>query len=77
MNDILKEYLDVFSEEQANTLPPHRKYDLEIQLQPITSPPWGPIYPMSALELLEMKTHLKDNLANGFIGPSKSVLQLL
>ena len=57
MNDILREYLDVicvgllddviiFSEEQANTLPPHRKYDLEITLQPDTTPPRGPIYPM-------------------------------
>ena len=35
------DYLDVFSEEQANTLPPHRKYDLEITLQPDTTPPLG------------------------------------
>ena len=62
----------VFSEEQANTLPPHRKYDLEITLQPDTSPPWGPIYPMSAPELVEMKTYIQDNTANGFIRPSKS-----
>ena len=45
------DYLNVFSEEQANTLPPHRKYDLEISLQPGTVPPWGPIYGKSALEL--------------------------
>ena len=45
------DYLDVFSEAQANTLPPHRKYDLDIPLQPGTTPPWGPICSMSALEL--------------------------
>ena len=63
------DYLDVFSETQANVLPPHRKYDLEIPLHPGTEPPWGPIYPMSALELAEMKTYVKNYLANGFIRP--------
>ena len=53
-------------------LPPHRKYDLEIPLQPGTKRPWGPIYPMSALELVEMKKHVTSYLANGFIRPSKS-----
>ena len=66
------DYLDVFSEEQANTLPPYRKYELEISLQPGTAPPWGPVYGMSAPELAEMKTYLKADLANGFIRPSKS-----
>ena len=66
------DFLDVFSEAQANTLPPHRKYDLDIPLQPGTSPPWGPIYSMSAPELTAMKTYVKEYLANGFIRPSKS-----
>ena len=66
------DYLDVFSETQANVLPPHRKYDLEIPLQPGTAPPWGPIYPMSAPELAEMKKYVQTYLANGFIRPSKS-----
>ena len=66
------DYLDVFSEEGANTLPPHRKYDLEIPLQPGTTPPWGTIYPMSAPELTTVKAYIKDYLANGFIRHSKS-----
>ena len=33
------DYLDVFSEAQANTLPPHRKYDLQIPLLPDAKPP--------------------------------------
>ena len=45
------DYLDVFSESQANILPPHRKYDLSIPLQPGAAPPWGPIYSMSTPEL--------------------------
>ena len=53
-------------------LPPHRKYDLEIPLQPGTKPPWGPIYPMLAPELAKMKKYVTSYLANGFIRPSKS-----
>ena len=39
---------------------------------PGTAPPWGPIYPMSAPELTEMKKYIRDGLANGFIRHSKS-----
>ena len=62
----------MFSEAQANTLPPHRKYDLEITLQPNTTPLWGAIYPMSAPKLVEMKIYIRVNTENGFIRPSKS-----
>ena len=65
-------YLDVFSEAQANTLPPHRKYDLRIDLIPGAQPPWGPIYSLSAMELAPMKEYIKSYLANGFIRPSTS-----
>ena len=66
------DYLDVFSEAQANTLPLHRKYDLHIPLLPNTTPPWGPIYGMSAIELATMKEYVRNYLANGFIRPSQS-----
>ena len=66
------DYLDVFSETRANVLPPHRKYDLEIPLQPGRAPPWGPIYPMSAPKLAKMKKYVQTYVANGFIRPSKS-----
>ena len=56
----------------ANTLPPHRKYDMEINLQPDKEPPWGPIYPQSAVELAAMKEFIQTNLKNGFIRPSVS-----
>ena len=66
------DYLDVFSEQQANTLPPHRKYDLQIPMLPNTKPPRGRIYSMSAVELVAMKAYIKAYLANGFIRPSQS-----
>ena len=69
---VYHEYLDVFSEAQANTLPPHRKYDLEIPLTPGATLPWGPIYSMSGVELATMKEYVRKYLANGFIRPSKS-----
>ena len=56
----------------ANTLSPHRKYDLEIPLKPSSAPPWGPIYSMSAPELVTIKEYIKTYLANGFIRHSKS-----
>ena len=62
--------MDVFSESQANTLPPHCKYDLQIPLLPDAKPPWGPIYGMSAVELATMKEYVRGYLANGFIRPS-------
>ena len=66
------DYLDVFSEERANTLPPHREYDMHIQLEQGKKPPWGKLYGHSAVELAAMDTYLKTNLANGFIRPSRS-----
>ena len=41
------DYADVFSKSEANTLPPHRPYDLKINLEEGTSPPLGPIYSLS------------------------------
>ena len=64
--------MDVFSEPQANVLPPHRKYDLEINLKRGTTPPWGRIYPMFALENTAMKEYVKAYLENGFIKHSRS-----
>ena len=66
------DFLDVFSELRANTLLPHRKYDLQINLLLGKAPPWGRIYTQSAVELVEMKAYLKAYLANGFIRPSQS-----
>ena len=66
------DFADVFFEQAANTLPPHKPYDLEIPLLPGKEPPWGPIYSLSEPELATLKTYITDNLANGFIRPSTS-----
>lgn len=64
---------EVFSEKEADTLPPHRAgVDHTIPLQPDTSPPFGPIYSLSQDELEVLSEYLKKNLANGFIQPSSS-----
>ena len=66
------DYLDVFSEEQADVLPPHRPYDHKIIIEDGATPPHGRIYSMSELELRTLRDHLEKELAKGFIRPSSS-----
>ena len=65
-------YLDVFSKTDADKLPPHRTYDHSIDLELDTQPPFGPLYTLSELELKALREWLDENLAKGFIQPSKS-----
>lgn len=64
--------LAAFSKQRADTLPPHRPYDLAIDLEEGKSPPFGPLYSLSALELKALSEWLDENLLKGFIQPSKS-----
>jgi len=66
------EFADMFSKSKSNTFPPHRSYDLKIELEDGTSPPLGPIYSLSATELDALCTFIDENLNFGFIRPSKS-----
>lgn len=66
------DYLDVFSKKSADTLPPNRSYDHNIELQPDKQPPWGPIYNLSSPELKVLSEWIRDNLDKGFIRPSQS-----
>ena len=63
--------LDVFSKQEADKLPPHRSYDHMIVLME-GAVPSGPLYKMSAPELLVLQKYLKENLAKGFIRASSS-----
>lgn len=75
MEELPKEYhdfLDVFSKDKANKLPPRRPYDHVIPLQDKTIPPFGPIYSLSEKELSVLSEYIKENLAKGFIRPSTS-----
>ena len=66
------QYLDVFSKQKAVALPPRRPYDHSIALEDGTTPPFGPIYSLSEVEQLALRTFLDENLANEFIRPSQS-----
>jgi len=68
----LKDYLDVFSTNNAKKLAPYRDIDLAIKLQLGKNPPYRPIYPLSSRELAVLKEFLKENLKKGFIRESKS-----
>ena len=53
-------------------MPPHRPYDLRIEIEEGQTPPWGPIYFTSEKEQLAMWEYIQENLAKGYIRPSKS-----
>jgi len=68
-------YLDlkeVFNEKNCNVLPPHRKYDCEINLKDNSILFYGPLYPLTELERDELKKQLKELLEKGFIRKSTS-----
>ena len=46
-----RQYLGIMSKEAADALPEHRPYDCKIDLREGTTAPWGPIYPLSEVEL--------------------------
>ena len=66
------EFADVFSKSQASTLPPHRPYDLKIDLEEGAEPPIGRMYSLSETEMKALREFLDDNLRNGFVRPSNS-----
>ena len=66
---MIKEFLDVFSEELSG-LPPEREVDLSIEVvQGTTSMPRA-LYPMAPTELKELKTQHRKLLDKGFVRPS-------
>ena len=66
------DFTDVFSKSKAGKLADHRPYDLKITLDEGTSPPFGPIYSLSQEELAALRKFIDENLATGFICPSRS-----
>ena len=53
-------------------LGPRRTFHYAIDLNEGATPPWGPIYPMSAYQLEELNKYLHKMLAEGKIVHSKS-----
>jgi len=66
------EYADVFSKSKAETLAPHRSYDLRIELEKDSHPPVGTIYSLSKFEQEALKEFIDENLTNGFIRSTSS-----
>jgi len=66
------DYVDVFSKAKASELPPHRDYNLKIDLEEGTSPPLATLYSLSLVELSTLRTFINENLNTGFIHPTTS-----
>jgi len=70
--DDYHDFADVFSKSQASTLPPHRPYDLSIELDEGAEPPIGRMYSLSETEITAVREFLDENLHSGFVRPSTS-----
>ncbi|SNX86123.1 related to retrotransposon nucleocapsid protein [Melanopsichium pennsylvanicum] len=63
---------EVFNKVEADKLPHRTKHDLKIELESGAKPPQGPLYLKGPKEMEELRKYLDENLAKGFIRPSKS-----
>src|SRR6266481_1880825 len=66
------DFANVFSKVKASVLADHRLYDLKITLEDGTAPPLGPVYSLSQEELKALHKFIDENVAMGFITPSRS-----
>ncbi len=72
------DFADVFSLKLAAKLPEHIGINNHaIVLIDDRQPPYGPIYSLGPVELETLKTYMENNLASGFIWPSKSPAKAL
>ena len=66
------DFKDVFNEAHADTLPAHQPYDLRIELEEGTTPPFGPIYSLSPYKLQTLREFIDEHLGYGCIRPTCS-----
>jgi len=66
------EFVEVFSKEKTETLPPPRQIDHAINLEPDYKLPYRRIYNLSEFEFNMLKTYMETNLANSFTQWSSS-----
>ena len=64
------EFTNVFSKTHTSAPTLHQPYDLKIELEEGTSPPFGLIYSLSQSELKSFQEFLDEHLAMDFIRPS-------
>jgi len=55
-----QDYADVFLEEAAGQAPTHSALEHHIELEDGALPSWGPIYPLSLVELETFRAYLED-----------------
>ncbi|KAI2657573.1 Transposon Tf2-9 polyprotein [Labeo rohita] len=67
-----RDLAEVFSKRSAAQLPPHRPYDLAIDLVQGAVPPRGRLYSLSATEHQAMEEYVAEGLRAGTIRPSSS-----
>ena len=66
------EFADVFDNKKADTLLPHRSYDLKIETEEGAVPPSNRMYSLSLSELEALRVFIEGNVCSGFIRPLKS-----
>ena len=66
------EYLDIFSKSKSAHLPPTCPCDHKIKLENGAALPFSPIYSLSKVEQLALKTFINENLSSGLIRLSQS-----
>ena len=64
---IYSHFSDIFSKGSTDSLPPHREYDLKIDVDESAKPPLGPIYPLSQSKVSALREFIDEHLAMGFI----------
>jgi len=67
-----RDHMGIMGKEAADALPEHRPYDCKIDLQEGSTAPWGPIYPLSEVELQTLREWLKEMERMGKIRHSTS-----
>ncbi|GJE99152.1 polyprotein [Phanerochaete sordida] len=65
-------WASVFSPVDVDQLPPHRPYDISIELEDGKSPPFGTMYRLSPEERTALAEYIESNLKKGFIRRSTS-----
>ena len=66
------QYKERFEEKKAKMQAARRTFDHAINLKEGAEPPWGPIYPMLALQLNELDKYRKKMMAEGIIADTES-----
>ena len=68
------DFADIFSKSNASVLPPHREFDLKIELEEGATPPPRRLYSLSLFELNTLREFIDENLSTSFIRLTSSSL---